>query len=264
MTKTNTIKGVVLSVLTGLIYLSFCSPTLANTSSQPLSYVGLTFSASQTTSIKDLTRTRPLTLTFTQPVHLTIEKSTTSSRLKTKLRTIAVTQKDPQVQVEAEVISQKATPTALPTPTTSTVRTTMSSGETTPTPQAVLTANTVSLENSGGLNADKLFSMVNAYRATLNLPPYQKDERSCQLAKERAPEIAQEIASGTMHKGMYDRNLPYWNTENIITMRTEEKALNWWLNDYIHKKQIEGPYKYSCTACAGNACAQEFTDFTAK
>lgn len=143
------------------------------------------------------------------------------------------------------------TPTAIPTLLTPTAI---------PQPSA---STPVQLSN-GGLDADKLFAMTNTYRQSKGLPPFQKDDRACQLAVSRAPEIAAEIAEDRMHSGLKARNLPYWNTENIITMRTEEDAFNWWINDTIHREQIEGNFTYSCTACSGNACAQEFTNFQPK
>jgi uncharacterized protein YkwD len=146
------------------------------------------------------------------------------------------------------------TPTLQPTDTSSSQ----------PQVQAASTVQVSVPSNPGGLNADKLFSLVNSYRQSINLPAFQKDERSCSLASSRAPEINNEIATGTMHQGLKDRNLPYWNTENIISMNSEEAALQWWLGDYIHKKAIEGNFTYSCVACSGNACAEEFTNFQAK
>lgn len=136
----------------------------------------------------------------------------------------------------------------------------------TPSPRATLTPipKVVVKNNLGGLNADKIFDLVNAHRKKVGLGELVKDERSCNLAMERAPEIDQEIVGGYMHRGLKNRNLGYWNSENIISMRSEEEALTWWLNDYIHKKQIEGEYKYSCVACNGYACVQEFTNFVSK
>jgi uncharacterized protein YkwD len=131
-----------------------------------------------------------------------------------------------------------------------------------PTPTPVV--QTTMQLSKGGLNADQLFDMSNAHRLAMGLPPFQKEERACRLALKRAPEIAAEIVNGNMHAGMYGRNLPYWNTENIISMRTEEDAFHWWLNDDIHRKAIEGNYTYSCVACHGNNCAQEFTNFQPK
>lgn len=116
----------------------------------------------------------------------------------------------------------------------------------------------------GGLNADILFSMSNNYRAGLGLPAFQKDERICSLAAARAPEIASEIAGGHMHSGKDTHGFPYWFTENIITMRTEAEAFNWWINDQIHRVQIVAQNTHSCVACSGNACTQEFTSFQPK
>jgi uncharacterized protein YkwD len=106
--------------------------------------------------------------------------------------------------------------------------------------------------------------MSNNYRAGLGLPPFQTDPRICSLAAARAPQIAAEIAGGYMHAGKDSHNFPYRFTENIITMRTEQEAFNWWINDHIHRVQIEAPNTHSCVACAGNACVQHFTSFQPK
>jgi uncharacterized protein YkwD len=118
--------------------------------------------------------------------------------------------------------------------------------------------------SNGGLNADTLFDMSNSYRASQGLPAFQKDDRVCALAASRAPEVGAEIAEGHMHSGLRARNLPYRNSENIISYRTEEGAFNWWVNDKIHHDQLVGNYTYSCVACSGHACAQEFTNFQPK
>lgn len=130
---------------------------------------------------------------------------------------------------------------------------------TTPTPQPATPP-----PSTGGLSADKLFSMVQSYRQQRNLPPFQIDPRACQVANERAPMVLEEIDDGHMHSGLRAMNLPYWNSENIITMRTEEGAFNWWIHDPIHLDAIVGNYKYSCLACSGFACAEEFTNFQPK
>lgn len=173
----------------------------------------------------------------------------------------------------------ESTSSASPTPTPTPRVTPVKPPHLTPAPIAVSTpapslpagfstpipsSSAVSLSTPGGLNADVLFNMVNDYRKSLNLPAFEKDDKSCNLAASRAPEVGAEIANGNMHQGLRDRNLPYWNTENIITMRTEREAFNWWINDYIHKKAIEGDYKYSCLACSGDSCAEEFTNYQPK
>jgi uncharacterized protein YkwD len=129
----------------------------------------------------------------------------------------------------------------------------------TPTSAPVMTSQT------NGLNADLLFSMVNNHRKSIGLHELQKDEKTCSLAAARAPEIAAEMAAGTLHSGMYGRNLPYWNTENAIALGSEEAAFNWWLNEPIHRASMESKmYTYSCTACSGKYCVQEFTSYQPK
>jgi uncharacterized protein YkwD len=119
--------------------------------------------------------------------------------------------------------------------------------------------------NAGGIDPEKLFSMVNAHRQAMGLAALQKDDRVCSLATARTSEIAGEMAAGTLHSGMYARNLPYWNTENAAAYGSEEADLNWWLNDDIHRRAIESAtHTYSCVACSGNYCVQEFTSFQAK
>jgi uncharacterized protein YkwD len=156
-------------------------------------------------------------------------------------------------------ISPTAVPTKEPTPSP-----TIAAIKPTDSPIAPPPAAPQSLANPGGLGAEKLFSMSNDYRAARGLPAFQKDERSCSLAASRAPEVAGEVASGALHSGLHARALPYWNTENIISMRSEEEAFNWWINDKIHHDAIVGNFTYSCVACSGGNCAQEFTNYQAK
>jgi uncharacterized protein YkwD len=156
---------------------------------------------------------------------------------------------------ESEVVD---TPTPTPSPTATPTPTIIASS---PAQSQTTGSNT---STGGGLNADILFNMSNTYRAGLGLPAFQKDERVCSLAAARAPEIGAEIAGGYMHAGKDSHGFPYWFTENIITMRTEAEAFNWWINDYIHRVQIVANNTHSCVACSGNACAQEFTSFQPK
>lgn len=161
--------------------------------------------------------------------------------------------------------SPTTNPTKTPTPTTTPEPTQIPTPTTAiPTPTTAPTQATVQ-SNPGGLDANKLFAMVNAHRQSIGLAALQRDERSCSLAASRAPEIAGEIAAGTLHSGMYGRNLPYWNTENAIAMGPESAALNWWLNEPIHRQAIESPsHTHSCVSCTGVYCVQEFTSYQPK
>lgn len=220
---------------------------------------GLTFATSLASPI-------PQTIQFPQTPALTLRTTDANASLAAMVT----------VSPSPETMQATITPTPIVKPYGIFISDTAIATHVTPTPTpteapaaspqvlAVSTSPATVPDNPGGLNADKLFGMVNAYRQSINLPAFQKDERSCSLAASRAPEINNEIATGTMHQGLKNRNLPYWNTENIISMNSEEAALNWWLNDYIHKKAIEGNFTYSCVACSGNACAEEFTNYQPK
>jgi uncharacterized protein YkwD len=171
----------------------------------------------------------------------------------------------------AEKAPKAPSPTPTPSPTKTPITPTLTSTPT-PTPTLMPTATTQPTQtvqagsntSTGGLNADVLFNMSNTYRAGKGLAPFQTEARICSLAAARAPEIAAEIAGGYMHAGKDSHNFPYRFTENIITMRTEAEAFNWWVNDYIHRVQIEQNNTHSCVACSGNACTQLFTSFQPK
>lgn len=117
---------------------------------------------------------------------------------------------------------------------------------------------------SASLNADTIFSMVNSIRQQNGLTPFTKNDQLCSLATSRAPEVTNEIATGTMHHGMYARNLPYWNNENIVSFNSESAAVDFWMSDSVHRDAILGNTQYSCIACSGNACAEEFSNFEPK
>ncbi len=119
--------------------------------------------------------------------------------------------------------------------------------------------------NTPSLNADLIFNMINDHRVALGLPKVEKEDKLCQLAQMRAPEgIAEVFKTGAIHSGLYNRNIPFWITENMKYGTSELEAFTWWLNSYIHRKAIEGNYKYSCGACSGNLCVQEFTNYQPK
>lgn len=118
--------------------------------------------------------------------------------------------------------------------------------------------------SSSNLNPDTVFALVNEQRAANGLPPFQKNEEVCQIAKSRGPELNNEVATGTLHSGLYNRNLPYWVTENMKYGGNEQEAVNWWLNSPVHRQALLGGATYSCVECVGNTCAQLFTSFSPK
>lgn len=118
---------------------------------------------------------------------------------------------------------------------------------------------------TASLSADILFNLVNAHRGSLNMPPFEHEAQICAVAEQRRYELPNEINTGIpMHAGFYAKNLPYFATENMIYMRTEQEALNWWLNSPVHRSAVEGNYKYACGVCNGQVCNMVFTSYEPK
>lgn len=142
----------------------------------------------------------------------------------------------------------------------------------TPTPpptvvkQQVLAAKTSqSTDKPPSLNTDVIFNMINNYRASVGLPAFQKEDRLCELARERGPELYNEIfGTGTIHGGFYARNIPFWITENMKYGGSEQSVFDWWMGSTIHRKAIDSNFLYSCGECYGNSCVQLFTSYVPK
>lgn len=121
------------------------------------------------------------------------------------------------------------------------------------------------IEDSNSLNPEVIFELINNYRKSIGLSPFEKEPKLCQIAKERSTEINNEIlVTGNLHNGLYSRNLNFWVTENLIYAENEQYAMNWWLNSPIHRQAITGNSRYSCGECNGNSCSQLFSSYTPK
>jgi len=116
------------------------------------------------------------------------------------------------------------------------------------------------------LNTTLIHDLVNAHRASIGKQAFQTEAALCQLAKVRSQELQGELfeGKGYLHSGLYNRQLPYWITENAKYGSNEAGTVRWWLNSPIHRSAIEGDYTYSCAACTGTKCAQLFTSYTPK
>lgn len=152
-----------------------------------------------------------------------------------------------------------------PTPTTTAEATETASP--TPTPDFQLQTPKDLLPAEGATLDDNLiFSLINDHRTQMGLPAFQKDDALCSLARTRSTELHGELfeGKGALHSGLYNRNLPYWITEDAKWGSNEAGTVKWWLNSPIHRRAIEGTYTYSCGACTGSQCSQLFTSYTPK
>lgn len=137
-----------------------------------------------------------------------------------------------------------------------------SAGQTEPTAPTPTQSEPVHQEPS--LDSDGIFDLVNQYRTSKGLTPFERENSVCELAQIRSTELAGELANGTIHSGLYNRNLPYWIWENAKVGSNEEEIVIWWLSSPLHHQSIVGDYKYSCVKCQGTNCTQLFTSFVAK
>lgn len=247
-------------------FFSVASLAHANTFTLPehFQYAGLTFSEPLTYNHPFLIPQPTASIAFIQQTKLEMTKDDSKQTLDTTTLTPALP------KTIATTPEQLPTPTLYLQPTKVQTTSTAPTPTTTPHPTQQLTTPTTlpataTPQTAGGVSSDKLFSMVNSYRQSKGISTLKQDDRTCRLATVRATEIAGEMTAGTLHSGMYARNLPYWNTENAIALPSEEAAFNWWINEPVHRQAIENSnYTISCVACSGNYCVQEFTSYQPK
>jgi len=136
----------------------------------------------------------------------------------------------------------------------------------TPIPSSAVIEGARDMVPQTGVNVDAnvIFDLINSHRTSIGKPAFIKDEALCSLATTRSMELSGEFANGTLHSGLYNRNLPYWITEDAKWGSNEAGTLRWWLNSPIHRAAIEGNHVYSCGACNGSQCSQLFTSYTPK
>jgi uncharacterized protein YkwD len=142
--------------------------------------------------------------------------------------------------------------------------------EPTPTPTKAPVKGSESIEGGtkstgvvAGASSDgeALFTMINDYRASNGLPKFEKSARLCEIARIRAPEIAGEVATGSIHSGFNARGYGYPTAlENAAGYGSIQANFNWWVNSGLHRASILGEgLKYSCCECSGGNCVQIFS-----
>lgn len=103
----------------------------------------------------------------------------------------------------------------------------------------------------------KLFELINEWRMSKNLPIYTKDERLCEIARDRSDD---EVFSHTAFYEKYS-SFPYKIQENLgRCFDSEQYMLNCWLFSKPHRQTLEKPYTHSCVVC-DRQCVQIFSSF---
>jgi uncharacterized protein YkwD len=152
--------------------------------------------------------------------------------------------------VDNENVPAKPTPSPSPTASPKTQSGQVASASTEAAPQPALSSG----------ESEALFSKVNEYRTSNGLPAFERTERLCSIARERAPEIAGEVATGSIHSGFYARGYGYPDVENAVGMGSVDANFNWWVNSGLHRGSILGSdLKYSCLECSNGNCVQIFS-----
>ena len=168
-------------------------------------------------------------------------------------REMAEQQEEPkQVQIAVVIAEAKTEPAQTSLATTTIVLPTI-------TPQQAQGES-----DSTELNSERIFELVNQYRTSQDLAPFERDDKVCELTQARSSELGAELNNGTIHSGLYGRGLPYWIFENAKVGSNEEGTVAWWISSPLHHQSIVGDYKFSCARCTGNHCSQLFTSFSPK
>jgi len=190
----------------------------------------------------------------TQNFMCSVSNLSLENQVKSKISHLNATP-TPAAVIATSAIEKKAKPTSIPTPIPTNIPIpTIKVNEPVETPTPAV--------SDGGLDPEKIFNLVNNHRQNLGLTPLIKDERLCQIAAQRQPEISLEIQRGTIHAGLAAKNPGYRITENMIHQDSEEAALSWWLSSSLHRRAIESTqHTAACSACSGNTCIQLFSSF---
>ncbi len=111
------------------------------------------------------------------------------------------------------------------------------------------------------LNADVLTKDVNDWRVKNGYQPFIQDQRLCNLANERLPEVKIDYS----HKRFWDHTNEFTYIklgENLGEDWTnEQQLLNAWLQSPEHLANLQYPYTYSCIVTDGSFAVEEFANF---
>ncbi len=126
--------------------------------------------------------------------------------------------------------------------------------------QSVIIAPTITpISAPKEISSDKLLTLVNEWRVSEDRQPYVKDERLCNIAKDRV----ENDSPMDNHEGFIRKysSYPYAIQENLVTETSEAKMLTRWLNSVPHHETLNKPYTHTCIACKEHYCSQIFSSF---
>lgn len=116
------------------------------------------------------------------------------------------------------------------------------------------------------ISQEKLWSLVQQWRAGSNRTQYKESAYTCSLADVRV----KQIQTNYSHEGLAELvQTPKFKPtpgnsaqENIAAGNSSEiYEINAWLNSPDHRETLEKPYPYSCLRCENNFCVQVFATY---
>jgi len=115
----------------------------------------------------------------------------------------------------------------------------------------------------GFVQGEKVFTLVQEWRARRNLPVMVVDNKLCRYSAIRAEEIKTDWSHTGFKKRVSPRLYREGNYrrlgENLAKdFSTEQGVVNGWLNSRTHRQNIEYPYTRTCVVCSSNYCVQLF------
>lgn len=109
------------------------------------------------------------------------------------------------------------------------------------------------------LDSEKLWELVQKWRASQNKPEYQKNDSLCKISDERSKEMY--TIDHSLFLERYSNSYPSVLSENLANpFRTEQGVLNGWLNSKDHREILSRNYKYSCVSTNGSLAVQIFSN----
>lgn len=108
------------------------------------------------------------------------------------------------------------------------------------------------------INENILWNKINKWQTDQNYQSYIKDDKLCNLAKQRIAELKINWSNKDFEQLKKSLNYNVLAENSSRDFNSEESILNSWLNNAITKKNLTDYFKYSCIKCSKSYCVQIF------
>jgi len=115
------------------------------------------------------------------------------------------------------------------------------------------------------LNSKIITGLINDYRVKNGLRPLIEDEKLCNLAKDRLPEIKRDQSHAGFELRVKNNSFGFTYdklAENLISARgLEIEVFRAWVDSEEHRENILTPFQFTCLKCDLASCVQLFANF---